>query len=96
MLLLAQVKDAINFFSLQYRSDVKELGLGQTKDYIMTEEQFDVLEQFTAELLKIDRTKKLAVPVKYVKTKDYILGLRKRVGVTMAMSKLLFNSDEAE
>ena len=49
MLLLAQGRDAMQFFALQYRSDVSELGLGQNKDYIMSEEQFDLLEQFTAE-----------------------------------------------
>ena len=47
MLLISQFKDAIQFLSLQYRSDVEELGIGHNKDYILTEEQFNILEEFT-------------------------------------------------
>ena len=111
MLLIAQFRDAMQFFSLMYRSDIQELGLGTMKDYIMTEDQFEILEQFTADQLKVSKDKEksallsqrnlpehqkhtVIVNRNLVKTKDFIIALRKRVGVTPAITKILFE-DEA-
>ena len=96
MLLISQFKDAIQFLSLQYRSDVEELGIGHNKDYILTEEQFNILEEFTSsEIKKMDKTSYDSKRHLY-STKKFILNLRFRVGVTDAIRQVLYSGDEAK
>ena len=53
ILLLNQFKDAYHFLMLIYRDDVKEFGFESKKDYILSERQFEIVEQFILELIKI-------------------------------------------
>ena len=79
-----------------YRSDVKELGIGGIKDFILTEEQFNTLEEFTsAELKKTDKTSYNQNRHLYG-TKKFILNLRFRLGVTDAIKQVLYSGDDAK
>ena len=84
LLLMAQLRDAVQFLFLEFREDVNEFGFGFSKEHIMTEGQFEILEQFCQEEVK-NHTRKTSFDdgsSVFIKTKDLILGFRKRVGIT--------------
>ena len=93
---MAQLRDAYQFLLLEFREDVNEFGFGTSKDHVMTEDQFMVLEQYCQ-----DEVKKHAKSTNFddgtaafISTKDLILGLRERCNITLELHKLLF-SDES-
>ena len=102
-LLLAWCKDAYHFLILEYREeDVRDLSRGEQKDYILTEEQFEVLEEFCGyELKKLIYSEENSFGTEegkaYVSTKEFILGFRKKIGVTEILNKMMFGDvDERE
>ncbi len=94
ILLAAQMKDAYHFLSSIYRSDVKEYATGSSGDYIMTEEQFERVKLFFEDQMsKLVSGESFGDNNGFIGTKDLVLSLKERFGITQEIYKLLFNPD---
>ena len=81
-----------------YRSDVKEYGLsgegGDDGEFVMTEEQFETLEDFCAEeTRKVSYSQSFAEDNDLVSTKDLVLSLREKLSITSEIHNLLFDQE---
>ena len=55
MLLISQGRDAYTFLILLFRDDVKEFKDDAENEYVLTEDQFNSLEKFVAQEMKLKK-----------------------------------------
>ena len=82
---------------LIYRDDVKEFGFEQKKDYVLSEPQFEQIERFIEEQVRVKRleaTGDMSEVADLIITDEFVTRLRERLGITREIHNLLFGSEQ--
>ena len=92
--------DAFYFLIHIYRNDVKEYGHESKGEHILTEEQFEELEQFCMQEVQKSRQANASSfsegNADMVSVKDLVLQLRERLNITQQIHSLLFSGPDRQ